>query len=34
LAEQNPDLRVQDTRADTSAMMKMQRDVLLGLPPL
>jgi hypothetical protein len=29
LPEQNPDLRVQDTRADTSAMMKMQR----GGPP-
>jgi hypothetical protein len=26
LAEQNPDLRVQDARADTSAMMKRQRD--------
>jgi hypothetical protein len=34
LAEQNPDLRVQDARADTSAMMKMQRAALLGLPPL
>jgi hypothetical protein len=30
LAGQNPDLRVQDARADTSAMMKMQR----GVPPL
>jgi hypothetical protein len=29
LAEQNPDLRVQGARADTSAMMKVQR----GGPP-